>query len=344
MGTKGREAQLQRTDYSPTAQALQNSSSRDLGMHAVESNPKARRSFVAIETSSYSGATLLAFLLSAHPEIVSIGEMNGVIPTEDIETYMCSCGKRIRVCEFWQTVRCAMEQRGFTFDVAHFDTEFVMGGPHLAQKLRAGSFRSAKVDALRDHFFLTLPGARTRLKRQIARNIAFIDAVLEVTNKRVFVDTSKNHLRAKHLAKYGALDVRAIHLVRDPRGVFASRLRRSANLDARDAARQWVRLHERLERMFNTLPTMQVTRVRYEDVCRAPKEVLAQLCEFCGVEGDLHSSDLRGLQHHIVGNPMRLTNYAEIQFDESWRTRLTRAQMDQIMRVAGGLAARCGYV
>lgn len=344
METNGRDAQVQRADYSPTAQALRNSASSDFGMPAVGSNLKAQCSFVAIETSSYSGATLLAFLLSAHPEIISIGEMNGVIPTEDIETYLCSCGKRIRVCEFWQTVRCAMEQRGFSFDVADFDTEFFMTSSHLAQKLRASTFRSASVDAFRDSFFLTLPGARARLKRQLARNVAFIEAVLEVTGKSVFVDTSKNHIRAKLMAKYSAVDVRAIHLVRDPRGVVASRLRRSANLNARDLARQWVRLHERLERMFNTLPTMQVTRVRYEDVCGAPKETLAQLYAFCDVALDGQPADLQGLQHHIVGNPMRLTNYAEIQLDESWRTRLTRAQMDEIMRVAGDLAARYGYL
>lgn len=343
MATYERDAQTQRIGVIPAAEGVTNPRSRTSAMAAGGFNLKAPRSFVAIETSSYSGATLLAFLLSAHPEIASIGEMNGVIPTEDIEAYLCSCGKRIRVCEFWQTVQSLMEQRGFAFDVAHFDTEFVTNGPRLAQQLRAGSFRNPKLDALRNVFLQNLPGGRARLNKQLARNLALIETVLQATGKRVFVDTSKDHLRAQALAHDGAVEVRAIHLVRDPRGVVASRLRRGVKLNAREAARQWVRLHERLERMLDRLPAVQAALVRYEDLCREPIKSLAQLHAFCGVACDGQRADLREIQHHIIGNPMRLSNYAEIQLDESWRTRLTRAQLDEIMSVAGDLAARYGY-
>lgn len=343
MATNERDAQALHSGVKTAAEGVANPRSRTAGIAAGGSNPEPPRSFVAIETSSYSGATLLAFLLSAHLEIASIGEMNGVIPTEDIETYLCSCGKRIRVCEFWLKIQRAMEQRGFAFDVAHFNTEFVTKGPRLAQQLRAGSFRNPKLDALRNAFLQNLPGGRTRLNKQLARNIALIETVLQATGKRVFVDTSKDHLRAQVLANDGALDVRVIHLVRDPRGVVASRLRRGVKLSARDAARQWVRLHERLERMLDRLPTVQAVLVRYEDLCREPNTSLAQLHAFCGVAVDGQRTDLRGFQHHIIGNPMRLANYAEIQLDESWRTRLTRAQLDEIMSVAGDLAARYGY-
>ena len=54
--------------------------------------------FVSIETSSYSGATLLAFLLGAHPQIATIGEMDGLIPRENPDEYFCSCGQLIKRC------------------------------------------------------------------------------------------------------------------------------------------------------------------------------------------------------------------------------------------------------
>ncbi|HZQ07697.1 MAG TPA: sulfotransferase, partial [Anaerolineae bacterium] len=174
------------------------------------------------------------------------------------------------------------------------------------------------------------------------RNHAFVQTVLEVTGKRVFVDTSKDHRRA--VALYGAgLDVRAIHLVRDPRGVYASRLRHGVELSAREAARQWVHLHRRLERMLRVLPPDHVIRIRYEDLCHYPHVTLKQLYTFCGVKDALPLPELYSSPHHIVGNSMRLAKVSEIRVDESWRERLTRDQITDIQRVAGELCARYGY-
>jgi hypothetical protein len=47
-------------------------------------------------------------------------------------------------------------------------------------------------------------------------------AVLERTGKRVFVDTARDHQRPKFLATHPRLEVKVIHLIRDPRGNAAS--------------------------------------------------------------------------------------------------------------------------
>ncbi len=299
--------------------------------------------FVGIETSSYSGATLLAFLLDSHPQIASVGEMNGLIPSEDPETYLCSCGKRIRGCEFWQAVSCEMDKRGFEFDVAHFDTAFEWGGPRWRQRMRLASLGSPRLDAVRDMLLQALPEERRQLKRALTRNTAFVESVLEITGKCVFVDTSKDHLRARALNRLTAFDVRAIHLVRDPRGVAASRLNRGVRIDARQAARQWVRLHRRLQTTLSALPREKYIRVRYEDLCREPQQVLSQLFQFCGVDPDYTITDLRAAPHHIVGNAMRLNNLSAIRLDERWRELLTREQQQEIWQVAGRLGAQFGY-
>ncbi len=72
----------------------------------------------------------------------------------------------------------------------------------------------------------TWPAARRRWKALVARNEAFVESVLDVTGKEVFVDTSKDRLRVKALRNFSPFDVRAIHLIRDVRGVVASQLRR----------------------------------------------------------------------------------------------------------------------
>ena len=84
--------------------------------------------FVSVQTSAFSGATLLAFLLGAHPEVATVGEMSGLIAREDPETYLCSCGQRIRSCGFWRAVAAEMWDRGHAFDVARFGTDLSLGG------------------------------------------------------------------------------------------------------------------------------------------------------------------------------------------------------------------------
>lgn len=318
-------------------------------LHSLETAPfgvtadTAPPVFVAVQTTSYSGATLLAFLLNAHPEIASIGEMSGLIASEDPETYLCSCGRKIKSCPFWAAVQGAMQARGLPFETAHFDTEMAEAGPPLLRLARAGTFRNRALDGMREALVRSLPGEARRLRQRIARNVALMEAVLEVTGKRVFVDTSKDHLRAPVLARMTALDVRYLHLVRDPRGVIASRLRRGAPLDARQAARQWVRLHERIEWMAQSLAPDKVLRVRYEDVCRSPQATMRRLYAFCGVTRKLDVTDPATAGHHIIGNPMRLDNYAAIRVDERWRERLTAQETRDILDVAGERASRYGY-
>jgi hypothetical protein len=299
--------------------------------------------FVSVETSSYSGATLLAFLLGAHPEITTIGELNGLIDREDPETYLCSCGQRIRTCEFWKSVGDAMRRRGFEFDVARFDTEFKLGGPRLIRRLRAGSFRNGALDAIRDRTFQAWPAERRRIKALVARNVALVESVLEVTGKRVFVDTSKDRLRLRALNEFSTLDVRAIHLIRDVRGVVASRLRRGVGIDAREAARQWTRLHRRLQTSLGAWPEEKRIRVRYEDLCQDATGTLKRLYAFCGVNPDALTADFRSTPHHIVGNPMRLMALSEIKPDERWRSLLTQEQLQDIYRIAGDLSRQYGY-
>lgn len=305
--------------------------------------PWQRPIFVSIQTTAFSGATLLATLLAAHPEIATIGEMNGLIAREDPESYLCSCGQRIKQCVFWQAVGSEMCKRGYPFDAANFDTEFALGGPRVVQHLRKRSFADPRLNAIRDALFAAWPFEARRIKRLVARNEALIESVLAVTGKHVFVDTSKDRLRLPLLHRFSALDLRAIHLVRDVRGVVASRLRRGAAIDAREAARQWAVLHERIRRTLSALPEDKRLRVGYETFCSDVRGMLAQLDRFCGVDPALRPADLWPEAHHIVGNAMRLSPSAEIRLDERWRSILSEDQLAAIRWGASSTSRQYGY-
>jgi hypothetical protein len=139
------------------------------------------------------------------------------------------------------------------------------------------------------------------------------------------------------------LDVYGIHLLRDVRGVVTSQLRRNARIDAREGARRWVRLHQRLQTSLNAQLGSKYLRVRYEDLCRDPSGTLRRLYAFCGADPDVVIDDFRAAPHHIVGNPMRLNHLSEIRLDERWRTFLTSKQLQEIEQVAGAFSLRYGY-
>lgn len=303
--------------------------------------------YITIQTSAYSGATLLGRLLGGHPEIATIGEMNGLVAHNDPETYLCSCGCRIKDCDFWKSVTTGMRKRGLEFNVANFAMAFRLSGPLPIQYLRKAAFRSSTLDFLRERVLRYWPGEHRQMQALVARNLAFIDTVLELTGKRVFVDTSKDRIRFRALRRYSDLDVRVIHLVRDVRGVIVSRLRRGrAPHGARQAAHEWRLIHEKIEAVRQLLPADRYIQVRYEDFCADVCGNLERLYHFCGVSSDVDASSLLHTPHHILGNPMRLSelkDLRDIRLDERWRDLLTSDDLEAIGEGAGALSRRYGY-
>lgn len=301
-----------------------------------------KSTFISIETTSFSGATLLGFLLNAHPQITTIGEMNGLISSENADTYRCSCGELIKTCPFWLDVTDEMVRRGQPFDVIHFDLAFAWGGPAFWCRLRTGDFRNGTLNHWRDTIFDHLPPERAKMTRLVKRNQAFVESVLAVSNKSVLVDTSKDRLRVRGLRQFSTLDVRIIHLVRDVRGVAASWLRRGRN-DLSAAARQWVKWHTWIEQNFAALPADKYLFLRYEDLVSKVPEMLQQIYTFCGVDNTIEIYDYRAVDHHIIGNPMRLAQTSEIRIDERWKSILTTTQLAEINQIAGELNRNYGY-
>jgi hypothetical protein len=61
-----------------------------------------------------------------------------------------------------------------------------------------------------------------------------------------------------------------------------------------------------------------------------------------GVTRGAGPDGFEGVDHHIIGNTMRLKGIGEIREDRSWQTRLTRADLDLIARIAGSTSRRLG--
>ncbi len=298
--------------------------------------------FIPIQTCSFSGATLLCFLLGLHPEIATVGEINGIIKSEDPDKYQCSCGELIKECSFWKSVQAVMEQKGFRFNMADFKTDFNFGKSRVIRRFRTCSFRSNFLDGLRDLILDSFKIEYEETKERIARNEALVECILEVMGRKTIIDSSKDRLKVKYLRQYSRLEMRHIFLVRDVRGFVASFMRHFPGCDAREAARIWVKENSKLERFFQTIPEARLMRIKYEDLCQDTDNMLNKIFLFCGVKPILNKN-FRTDKQHIVGNMMRLSKECRIKHDERWRSVLNSRQLEVIERVAGKLKAKYGY-
>jgi hypothetical protein len=304
------------------------------------SNP----TFISIACYSFSGSTLLAMLLNAHPQIATVSEMHGPNPklVQDINTYHCSCGELIHECPFWDQVKVRMADQGFVFKTTDFDLAF--GDHSLAGRLHYGSLRSNLLESIRDDVCRMLPGPRAEMDRLIARNEAFVRAVLDITGKTVFVDTTKRTRRFKYLNKYSSLDVRVVFLIRDVRGSVASQMRHFEGMSASEAAHAWAKGLSGIERIWKQIPAQKRMILKYEDLCRDPQLTLQGLYRFFDVDPDYEIDDLEALPpHHIIGNAARMRTISHIRLDERWKQVLSPDQLDIVQQIAGSLNQSFGY-
>jgi hypothetical protein len=301
--------------------------------------------FAFILAHSFSGSTLLSFLLDAHPEIATVGEMF-IAPSHNTAGYPCSCGEPIERCAFWRRVSEAMAARGIPFDLRSAEASLTAASYGLlGSRVVWAEPRGPFLEGIRRLALALLPGVRRELDRRIAVNRHLAEAVLELRHARVFVDATKRPGRALLLRRDPRLDLQVIHLVRDGRAVARSTIR---NLDrtVEEGARSWAASVRRCEELRRAFPPERWLTVRHEDLCRDPRETLARIFDFLDVSPDLETGGVRQIQagdHHIIGNRMRLSRTSEIRLDERWRTELTPDQLRTIERIAGPELTRYGY-
>lgn len=295
---------------------------------------------VYLASPSFSGSTLLTFLLNTHPSIATMGELKwGDI---DLETYPCSCGDLLTRCPFWKNIQSRMAERGMPIDLLRPPTDFRCDGG-WSNKIARTRVRGAVFEYLRDAVVATLPEPRSAFPTVAAVNRAMMEIILELQNGRVFLDGSKDPVRLKYLLDTGDYEARVIQLLRDGRGVMNSAMKNERRCP-RDAAREWRNTHVQIERLARRLPEGRLLTVRYEDLCADPGAEVSRILAFLGLPDGVVVGDYRRVEHHILGNKMRLHDATDIRLDEKWRQTLTRDDLDVFDRTAGELNRRYGYV
>ena len=291
-----------------------------------------------------SGGTLLGRLLDQHPEVFYAGELRQLW-RPGLMQRVCACGALIGACPFWQAAFARLERAVGALDLAWLD----------AMRLKHTRTRHALRFALG-----LLPDAEGRAFGAFLA--ALYRAVADVSGARLIVDSSRSLAYAHLLHHTPGLRVRALHLVRDPRGVVYSwqraatggriglevRLRRKAFLSALADWAVQNALAERARRWGRD----DYCRLRYEDLLADPRGHLAGLARWLGLDtapltaaiaDDGCSATLRP-GHSVEGNIYRrAAGPVELDLDDAWRSAMPPVQRCLVAVLAGVWMRRYGY-
>ncbi len=319
-------------------------------------------SLVYLLAASHSGSTLSAMLIAAHPELRTVGELKAIHLGEK-ESYLCSCRSRLLECDFWQKIHAKMQAYGINFDVFDAGTDIRSGATKYTKFLLSPLVRSKPVEFIRDFLLFLSPTWRRQYKLIQEKNESLIRAIQETTGATHVVDSSKIGIRLKYLLKNKNIDIKVIWVVRDGRGVSLAYSNPSEYADAKDpllrgggagrtqeqareivkGAHEWKRCNEEASSLTKLLGDGQWIQVKYEDLCNSTENTLKRVYQFIDVDPNKLRLDFKSVDHHVLGNGMRLDSTEEIKLDDRWTEELSDDELSQFDEIAGDLNRSFGY-
>lgn len=292
-----------------------------------------------------SGSTLLGNMLGQVPGFFSGGEMNNLFKRGIIENWFCGCGVRFASCPAWTK---ALAQA------------YGPSGTDPGEMVRClGRLsRVRQVPSL-----LRSSGEPGRLGAGTPECLEKLDrlyrALQESTGARVIVDSSKSPSYGYLLGMLPSVDLRVVHLIRDPRGTAFSWRRevmRSDGASERPMQRMSLPKSSALWSIWNlTAEAMwrgsevPYLRMRYEDLVGDPAEAVKTVLYLAGVASE--GLDFLGegfvtldAHHTISGNPMRLrTGEVQLKPDLEWESAMPLPQRLMVTALTAHSLTRYGY-
>jgi hypothetical protein len=295
-----------------------------------------------------SGSTVLANLLGEVPGFVSVGEVRFLWERGLVEGRLCGCGVAVPSCPFWSRVLAGAFGREDAVDPRE-----MMRLERLGTRARhvPAMVRSRSGAAARAHLARMGPNA-DRLAR-------LYRAIRSVSRARVVVDSSKLPGYGFVLGLLPEVDLRVVHLVRDPRATAFSWSRVKDQPDRGapgvmrrktppTAAALWTAGNAAADALWSGRPA--TLRLRYEDFVAAPGAALTRVLELAG-EPDAASPLIGertvelGVHHTVAGNPDRLrTGRVELRADREWRGRMRARDRALVTALTWPLLLRYGYL
>lgn len=267
-----------------------------------------------------SGSTLLGDILGEIDGHFAVGELRYIWQRNLLEHRLCACGVPLPQCPVWsQILRQAFG------DLNRSEIENLA---RLARRARTRHVPRMLVPRLGK-------GLADGLKEYRQVLASLYRAIARVTGASVIVDTSKFPSYAWLLSTIDTIDLYVVHLVRDPRAVAFSWLRKKLQRDAPgetyisrhspvESTLLWDTWNLSTEQLFAKYPGRYLL-LRYEDFVRSPRSSVQHILDMVGADPSValpFTSPTRvrlGIHHTTSGNPNRFTTgEIDIREDNQW--------------------------
>jgi hypothetical protein len=291
-----------------------------------------------------SGSTILANLLGQIHGFFSAGELYYLWDFVWQRNTLCGCGRHFHDCPTWARI----VERAFG-GPGGVDSDEMRRLGHIHGRTRA--FPQLALSPTRKRMTARL--------RKYLRNLARLySAIADSTDSRVIVDASKWPSYGRVLDMVACLDVRVVHLVRDPRAVAYSWLRRKVLADRdppeemyrrpADSSLRWNAWNIASELYFKRAPTPYLL-LRYEDFVERPRKCVKRILELLGEDAtalpfvSARQIEL-GVTHTVGGNPVRLASgRVRLQRDDEWTREMRLRDRALVDALTYPLLRKYGY-
>jgi hypothetical protein len=269
------------------------------------------------------GSTLIGSLLGQVPGVVHVGEIARIWQEGFLDNYRCGCGAPFAECPFWSDV-----------------LERAFGGRDAVDPRRMIEIADRWARTRHTPRLATSRG-RLRMREGMAEYTDAMTALYrgaaEVAGAHVVLDSSKTPLLAWVMAGADDLDLRILHVTRDPRAVVYSWQRKKfdpakgADMHRGESpvgsSLAWLAWNGLAAALWDRpAQTSQYLHVRYEDFAEDPRAVLGRLLAWLDEPVDpaaIVDAEHRfesAPAHTIAGNPMRFQRGAvRIAPDTAWQ-------------------------
>jgi Sulfotransferase family len=285
-----------------------------------------------------TGSTVLGHALAGTPDVVFVGEMN-FFWRRFAHQELCSCGMPLPECPLWSAV-----------------IEKAFGAVSPAQATEWSALEQRLVD--RQRIFALIPwnwpGPASRdLRRVLDMRDQLYAAAAAEAGASWLVDGGKEPVYARIMTRLPHTDFHTVHIVRDPRGVAFSWMKRvrsdsePGEMPSRRpivSAAEWMlqnlMVHIGLQRRSRSY-----VRVRYEDLVSDLPGVVSRIAAATGMRAG-PSLEPAGGGHLVAGNPgvrRQAATSIRLTLDDAWRTRLPRRTQRLVTSICGPLMLTYGY-
>ncbi len=297
---------------------------------------------ISITGAGRSGSTILDNVLGGIPGAFSGGELRYIWQRGLIEQRLCGCSKPLPECELWPRIL----ERAFPDGI---DAAEMVA---LSHYVRTRFTPAARIGALHGWYDKKL--------RPLAMVLdTLYPAIAEETRARFIVDSSKLPTYTYLLSRVPSIDLRIVHLIRDPRAVAHSWGRRKQQLDTAVAramtqtgparsALDWVVWNTTIRSIFANSCSGYL-QLRYEDLITNPEASVRRILEMAD-EADAPTPHLQGNtvelagNHTVSGNPGRFqTGAVELALDEAWRRDMPDSKRKLVERITAPVRKSFGY-